>query len=265
MKNDEVLMARRTIKRKPIPRSAETEEKTGWAKAKPLVLGIGIPAVIIIGLIIGVSSLFRSSYRGAEVYIETEPDLSVLEKAENNKPPQPTEHPQEVSATNPVADRNVVQSSGETVQSVSGENVARASSSQVADTQQAAVIDSEAVKAEIEKRVKEEIAKIRDFYHGKRRSLRDEAVAFLRARHSQKGVKMKAANFRKLADQLLKDIEKFGEPSSEAEGKIWEAQKEELRKSANYCRNLASQIEMTGGNERKMKITATNLENQQVP
>ncbi len=254
-------MARRKITRKPIPRP-DAPKPEGWEKIKPKVLGIGITLIIVIGIIVGVSFIFHSSYRGADVYIEREPDLSSLETNKKGKTPPAKKTSERV--TNPVTPATN-ENAGDTFYAQKNTTAVAAGTLSADTTTTAAVIDSEALRKEIEKRVQAEIKKQAEFYHNKRQSLRDEAVAFLRAKHSQRGVKMKAANYRKLAQKLLEDIKKFGEPSSEAEGKIWEAQKDELRKSADYCNDLANRIEMTGGIERKMRITASQLETEEAP
>jgi len=122
-------------------------------------------------------------------------------------------------------------------------------------------VDTSATRERAEKRLAEEIQKMRDMYHEKRTALLNEAVGFLNgSNHSERAVKAKAANFRALGDKLLEDIDKFGKPSSEAEGKLWDAQKEELRKSASFCHSLADRISATQADPRRMKITASQLQ-----
>ena len=159
-------MAQRKIRRKPIVRP-DDQELEGWAKIKPKVLGIGIPLIIVIGLIVGVSFIFRSSYRGADVYIETEPDLSSLEKNEKVKPP-PVKKPSE-PVNNP-STPTVYENAGDTFYAQTDTTAADAGTLS-ADTTAVSAIDSEALKQEIEKRVKAEIDKQAEFYHNKRQAL----------------------------------------------------------------------------------------------
>lgn len=136
---------------------------------------------------------------------------------------------------------------------------------EITDSSVVTTIDIEATNREIEKQLNEEIERMREQYHSNREGLMRDAVSFLRGNHSERGVKSKAANFRKLADKLRQDIEDFPKASSDGEAKLWAAQIEELEKSASYCNQLADRISATQASERKMKIAASQLESQGAP
>ena len=68
-----------------------------------------------------------------------------------------------------------------------------------------------------------------------------------------------AKAYEDLASKIEADVEKFPEPKTEAQGRLWDAQKEELRKTAKLARDIALIIRQTKGEKRRMRQAAENL------
>ncbi|MCD6531743.1 hypothetical protein J7K99_04815 [bacterium] len=240
--------------------------KTGWEKAKPYVLGIGIPVLLAGVIVILAMTLFSQRiHEPAEVVVETElPPVTPITSTQmassqstgGNQTAgqtQQTTIPPPVSATETIAETTA---SAETVQ---------AQPSQQASDSTVMVLDTAKVRELELKKVQEEIAQMRQQYHENRVRLLQEAVTFLRGQHTQRAVKAKGANFKKLAEQLRQKINEFPQPSSEYEKMLWDAQKEELAKTADFLEKIGNRVAATNGVERKMRATANALESEGAP
>ena len=242
--------------KRPSWRDKLNQPKTGWEKAKPIVLGLGIPVAIAIVLIVVAVIIFRPGPSiDMELYTEPKRDSSI---------PADSEAAQKQTIGIAAGNQSTaIQASG-----TSTMQTAPASSTRTTITPDSSVIsavDTTASRQNSEKRLAEEVEKMRNIYRDRRKSLMNEAVSFLRGTHSEKGIKAKAANYRELATKIREEISKFPKPASDAETKLWDAQKEELNKTADYCNTLADRISGTQGDGRKMKVAANQLETQGAP
>ena len=240
--------------------------KTGWEKAKPYVLGIGIPVLLAGVIVILAMTLFSQRiHEPAEVVVETElppvtPITSTqMASSQSTGGNQTTGQTQQTTTPPPVS---AAETSAETA--VSAETV-QAQPSQQASDSTVMVLDTAKVRELEMKKVQEEIAQMRQQYHENRVRLLQEAVTFLRGRHTQRAVKAKGANFKKLAEQLRQKINEFPQPSSEYEKMLWDAQKEELAKTADFLEKIGNRVAATNGVERKMRATANALESEGAP
>ncbi|MCD6532270.1 hypothetical protein J7K99_07490 [bacterium] len=242
--------------------------KTGWEKAKPYVLGIGIPVLLAGVIVILAMTLFSQRiHEPAEVVVETElPPVTPITPTQMASS-QSTGGNQTAGQTQqtPTPPPTPV-STGETA----AETAASAGTAQTQPSQQASdsavmVLDTAKVRELEMKKVQEEIVQMRQQYHENRVKLLQEAVRFLRGQHTQRAVKAKGANFKKLAEQLRQKINEFPQPSSEYEKMLWDAQKEELAKTADFLEKIGNRVAATNGVERKMRATANALESEGAP
>ncbi len=236
---------------------------TGWQKAKPYVLGIGVPVLVLALFIWGATSLFKSAAKspvGSGELIATEPDLGVGLVVE-----RPSGGGEEVVQPLEVASAAAAVETASTAAAPSTPAPGAAGAVEEPSESLVNVVDTAETRRRAQQRLQEEIDKMRQMYHERRQALLNEAVGFLRGTHSERGVRAKAANFRKLADQLLQKIDEFPEPSSEAEAKLWDAQKEELRKTADFLNYIANTISATRADRRRMRIAASRLEAEGAP
>lgn len=256
-------------KRKPIPRPG-AEPKTGWQKARPYVFGVGVPAIAAVVVIVISLIIFRPSPSLVEdVYIKkTEIETVPVEPVKGKKSSVETVQPISSSPAvySDAGDTSSRLALAGTVNTMAGtSNTATIQTIETQDTSVLSVIDTAGTRRMVEEQLQKEIETMRNTYHSKRQGLLNDAVSFLRGRHSERGVRAKAANFRKLAESLQKSLSDFPQPSSDAERKLWDAQKEEMQTSIDFCRMLADRISATQGVERKMRIAANQLEAQGAP
>jgi len=235
------------------------KEKTGWDKAKPYVFGIGIPVVVIIIMTITIVSIFKpSSDENVQDtstptgWISTQPHSTNSHNAKSKPVNKPSAYPDNSSNRADTAD-NIANTTSESTTTIEPSDSTLS------------VIDTSALRELQEQNIREEIDKMREQYHNNRVSLLNEALSFLRGKHSQRGVKSKASNFKKLGDNLLKKIDEFPQSSSDAEKKLWDAQKDELRRTASFLDKIATRISATNGETRKMRMAASTLESEGAP
>ncbi len=242
--------------------------KTGWEKAKPYVLGIGIPVLAVVAIIVLAMTLFSQRiHEPAEVVVETElppvtPMTSTQTASSQSTGGNQTAGQPQQATTPPPAPVSTAETVAETT---AYPETAQAQPSQQPSDSAVMVLDT-AKAHELEmKKVQEEIQQMRQQYHENRVRLLQEAVRFLRGRHTQRAVKAKGANFKKLAEQLRQKISDFPQPSSEYEKMLWDAQKEELAKTADFLEKIGNRVAATNGVERKMRATANALESEGAP
>jgi len=240
------------------------KEKTKWEKARPYVLGIGIPAVIILALAIGLTIAFKPTQE-EDIQDTSTPTGWIVTPStgENKQAPKP----KPVTTQTPTYSTNSANTNANETLSIPPETASISSSATdtVKSDSVISVIDTAATRKLQEKKLQEEIDKMRQQYHNNRVALLNEAVNFLHGNHSQRAVKAKASNFKKLGDDLLKKIDEFPQPSSDAEEKLWDAQKEELRKTASFLKDIATKVSATNGETRKMRMTANLLQSEGAP
>jgi len=243
-------MAKRT--RQPIPR--DQGPKTGWDKARPIVFSIAIPVAAIIILIFVAVKLFSppKSIVDNDVYVKNEKingQIVTYGTSDSSKQVGITTTSQ-LAVSMSDSEGSAMVSTADTTQ-ISGE---------LRTDSTIQVIDTAATRELREKKLNEEIEQMRNSYRERRQAIINEAVSYLRGTHSERAVKAKATNFRKLADDLRAKVSEFPETESEYEKALWDAQKEELYKTADFIDGIANTISSTRGEERKMKIAASSIE-----
>ncbi len=239
--------------RQPMPRRGRVP-KTGWEKARPIVFGVGIPVIAVIILIFVAVKLFSppKSIVDDDVFIKSESrkgQIVTYGASDSSK--------QVGISTPPQLAASMSDSAGSTA--VMGTDTAQRTEELLTDST-VRVIDTAATRELREKKLNEEIEQMRNSYRERRQAIINEAVSYLRGTHSERAIKAKAANFRKLADDLRAKVDEFPETNSEYEKALWDAQKEELYKTADFIGRIADNISSTRGEERKMKITASSIE-----
>jgi hypothetical protein len=206
-----------------------------------------VTAVVVIGILAVLGYIFFSKSSMDDVWIKEAniKDKSLWETVETKKIGI-------LAAT----------TSTDSTDSTKGASKGSAGDSIAPDSTVVKVVDSVATKQKAQANLQAEIDKMRAQYRERRKALLNEAAGFLKGTPSERAVNLKAESFRKLGQELKSKT--FPKPSSADEGKLWDEQKRELDNTANFCAQLGDRLSATGGDERKMKIAALELESKSV-
>ncbi|RKZ34717.1 hypothetical protein DRQ33_01575, partial [bacterium] len=216
--------------------------KTKWEKAKPYVLGIGIPVVVILIIVILAVTLFSQKIH-SDVKVTLQTDRIPLEPMEMETPTvgQKSSSQQSAPVQTTYTTTNTVSTGTVDVgqQTATGETLSVDTAGIESTESTITVVDTAATRKLREQKLKQEIEKMRKQYHDNRVALLNEAVRFLQGNHTKQVVKAKASNFAELADKLREKVKEFPEPASVYEERFWDAQKNELLKTADFLDKIA--------------------------
>jgi len=223
-------------------------------------LQIFIAIVLVLGLLGGLAIVMRLLFTSLpKANVKTPPvreeTLMVATGGEMAERPKVGVLPVYRGAAAESAAERIIESLGVAIPSSLGSTYAVVESTATTVT----LIDTARLRELEEKRLEFEIDSIRSFYGSRRKALIERAISFLeRSQTIQLAIGMAKA-YEDLASKIEADVEKFPEPKTEAQGRLWDAQKEELRKTAKLARDIALIIRQTKGEKRRMRQAAENL------
>ena len=223
-------------------------------------LQIFIAIVLVLGLLGGLAIVMRLLFTSLpKANVKTPPvreeTLMVATGGEMAERPKVGVLPVYGGAAAESAAERIIESLGVAIPSSLGSTYAVVESTATTVT----LIDTARLRELEEKRLEFEIDSLRSFYGSRRKELIGRAISFLeRSQTIQLAIGMAKA-YEDLASKIEADVEKFPEPKTEAQGRLWDAQKEELRKTAKLARDIALIIRQTKGEKRRMRQAAENL------